>query len=48
MAGQMGSLMRTPDLPGPKYTILRKTKQYEIRRCACAMPQLCMHAGCCL
>ena len=33
VGSQMGSLIRTPDLPGPPYTILRKTKQYEIRRC---------------
>lgn len=29
---QMTSLMRVPDLESFKYTVLRKTKDYEIRR----------------
>lgn len=33
VGSQMGSLMRVPDLESFQYTVLRKTKDYEIRRC---------------
>ena len=32
MFAQLGSLVKVPDLETPKYTILRKKKEYEIRR----------------